>query len=235
MPMLFHSCGLLGVNAAATRYLMSATSMSWLSWWIDPTARMVRGLRGSCAREFPRCVNACSLLLVRRKSRPSVVSTSVFSGLCSSARMYTSSADGVSSRSVNSFPSWMNVESCGWMSLAARKLSMAPSYCFRYIKHMPLLCIISQSGAPILAASSYASIAARCLPKRYSDRATCFRLATLCGLMAVACWNSCSDSWMSPRCRWMRALVKRAYSHRLSVSRSTLSISFRQSSNSCRT
>eukprot|EP00955_Chlamydomonas_euryale_P103190 365471-Chlamydomonas_euryale.AAC.8 len=44
--------------------------------------------------------------------------------------------------------------------------------------HMPLLCIISQSGAPILAASSYASIAARCLPKRYSDRATCTCLGT---------------------------------------------------------
>eukprot|EP00955_Chlamydomonas_euryale_P103191 365471-Chlamydomonas_euryale.AAC.9 len=41
------------------------------------------------------------------------------------------------------------------------------------------------------------------------------------------------ESRPAPRCRWMRALVKRAYSHRLSVSRSTLSISFRQSSNSC--
>lgn len=32
MPMLFHSCGELGVCTAATRYLMRATSMSAWSW-----------------------------------------------------------------------------------------------------------------------------------------------------------------------------------------------------------
>ncbi len=27
---------------------------------------------------------------------------------------------------------------------------------------------------------------------------TCLRFAVLCGLMAVACWNSCNDSWIFP-------------------------------------
>lgn len=38
---------------------------------------------------------------------------------------------------IPAFPSWMNVESCGWMSMATRKLSIAASYCFKYIRHMP--------------------------------------------------------------------------------------------------
>lgn len=39
MPMLFHSCGELGVSTAATRYLTSATSMS--EWSCVQTDRQV--------------------------------------------------------------------------------------------------------------------------------------------------------------------------------------------------
>ena len=39
MPMLFHSWAELGVCTAATRYLTSATSMSW--WGLD--GRVARG------------------------------------------------------------------------------------------------------------------------------------------------------------------------------------------------
>ena len=56
--MLFHSCAELGVCTAATRYLTSATSMSEWSWMIEPAARIVFGLRGSCVSELPRKSNA---------------------------------------------------------------------------------------------------------------------------------------------------------------------------------
>ena len=51
--MLFHICAEFGVCTAMTRYLISATSISWWSWKIDPAARMVLGLRGSCVSELP--------------------------------------------------------------------------------------------------------------------------------------------------------------------------------------
>ena len=54
IPTLFHSCALLGVLTAATRYLMSAASMSLWSWMIDPAAKIVFASFGSTARELPR-------------------------------------------------------------------------------------------------------------------------------------------------------------------------------------
>ena len=61
--MLFQSWALWGVCTAATRYLWSATSMSLLSWMMDPAAKIAFGFFGSWVNEFPRKSKArwCSL------------------------------------------------------------------------------------------------------------------------------------------------------------------------------
>jgi len=82
MRIQIRTCAELGVLIAATRYFLMATSMSEWSWMIEPAAKIVLGLRGSCVREFPRKSNALKFSPVRRYSSPSVVSRSLsFHGL----------------------------------------------------------------------------------------------------------------------------------------------------------